>query len=318
MIEFVDRFESIVRRPVAGLRDGIINVFLGGRQNLHMLDRFDVHCRNEMRRQLAFVLDDKLGSFLYGFLVGLINLQTKGFCGQTMNVRTRAKRILSNVRPGKIRLDARRSFCHERDRARRSDGRHFVISRRELHVFWNSDVFVKEFGIRVPVRLELRKRAFLFAKPQRFHPGFAPNEAHYPFDQFERFVAAICDAKLQAKICKTHNTQADRPRAFHDIVDLSKREVSCIDDIVEEPCAQMNGPRQTIPFDFFAIEEFRDVDRTKIARIVEMQLLLTARIAREYRAHRRHHVVMPIHFVDEDNARLCIFMRGGYDPIPNI
>ena len=49
-----------------------------------------------------------------------------------------------------------------------------------------------------------------------------------------------------------------------------------------------------------------------------MQLLLAARIACVDRAHRGHHVVVAINFVDENNARLGVFVGRGDDPIPNV
>ena len=49
-----------------------------------------------------------------------------------------------------------------------------------------------------------------------------------------------------------------------------------------------------------------------------MQLLLAARIARIYRPHRRHHMIMTIDLVDKNDARLGVFVSGGNDAVPDI
>src|SRR6185503_5645212 len=49
-----------------------------------------------------------------------------------------------------------------------------------------------------------------------------------------------------------------------------------------------------------------------------MEKLLAAGIARIDRSHRLHHVVVTIHFVDEGDSRLGIFVGTGDDAVPDV
>ena len=64
--------------------------------------------------------------------------------------------------------------------------------------------------------------------------------------------------------------------------------------------------------------KLRNVDRAEIARVVEMQLLLAARVAGEDRPHRLHHVIVPIDLVDKDDAGLGVFVSRGDDAVPDV
>ena len=51
--------------------------------------------------------------------------------GKGMNVRARAESVLSDVRPGEVRFNARRRLCNQGNRARRSNRRNFIVARGE-------------------------------------------------------------------------------------------------------------------------------------------------------------------------------------------
>ena len=96
-----------------------------------------------------------------------------------------------------------------------------------------------------------------------------------------------------------------------------------VDNIVEKLCAELSDAREPRPIDdAFAVnglcEKFCDVDRAEIARIIEMQLLFAARVARVDRAHRRHHVVVTVDLVDKDDAGLGVFVSGRDDAVPDV
>ena len=100
-----------------------------------------------------------------------------------------------------------------------------------------------------------------------------------------------------------------------------------VDDVVEKLRAKLCHIRQTLRIDIFCriyvgivrfSEELSDVDGAKITRVIEMQLLLSARITRIDRAHRRQHVVVPIDLVDKDDTGFGVLMRRSDDAIPDV
>src|SRR5687767_11812939 len=99
--------------------------------------------------------------------------------------------------------------------------------------------------------------------------------------------------------------------------------MSCVHYIVEKLRAKLSYIREPFPFDdalpvVSPSEEFRDIDRAEIARIIKMQLLLSARVAGVDRTHRRHHMVMAIYLVDKDDARLGVFVSRRDYAVPDV
>src|SRR5205814_156250 len=160
------------------------------------------------------------------------------------------------------------------------------------------------------------ENTFFFAQTQSSKPRFAADKAHDLFHQLDRFITAVRDAEPQAQIGKAHYPETDRACSFDDIVDLGKRKIPGIDDVIEELRAKLSDTRKPLPIYVVSpvdlaigfSEKLGHVDRTKITGIVEMQLLLAARITSVDRAHRGHHVVVPIDLIDKDDPRLGILV----------
>ena len=78
-----------------------------------------------------------------------------------------------------------------------------------------------------------------------------------------------------------------------DIIDLFKREVTGIDHIIEKASAGASYSRELIPLNAGIrinpvtglLIKLSNVDRTQIARIVEVQLLFTTWVTRVYWSH---------------------------------
>src|SRR5678815_1606978 len=76
---------------------------------------------------------------------------------------------------------------------------------------------------------------------------------------------------------------------------------------------------QTIPINsLLRIVELCEIDRAKVARVREMQELLAAWIARVDWAHRFHHMIVTVYFVDESDSRFSVLVRARNDAVPNI
>src|SRR4029078_8196831 len=119
----------------------------------------------------------------------------------------------------------------------------------QSYITRNADLVIEKSSVRVFVGFEFGENAFLGSEPERFHPRFAADKSHDPFHQFERFVGAVCNTEFEAKIGEAHDAESDRPSPFDDIVDLGKREVAGVNDVVEETRAEMSNVRHFIPID---------------------------------------------------------------------
>ena len=125
--------------------------------------------------------------------------------------------------------------------------------------------------------------------------------------------------QVQAKIGKAHYPQAKRTRPFHYIVNLRQRPRAGVDNVIQEARAQVRHFAQTVPVQpMFRVKELVHIDRAQIARVREVQKLFATGIARHDRAHRLHHVIVPVHFIDEGDAGLGILVGAGNDPVPDV
>lgn len=134
-------------------------MFLGSGQHLDVLDRIDLHCRDEVRRQLGLMLDDVFRSTPDRRFVGLVNINS-GFRRERMNICPGTERVLSHVRPREVRLDAGRRFGDKRYRPRRSNGRNFIVTRGQRDVAWNAKLAVDERRIGFAIGFKLGKTPF--------------------------------------------------------------------------------------------------------------------------------------------------------------
>ena len=74
-------------------------MFLGGGEHFDMLNRIDIHRRDEICGQFVLVFDDVGGCTLYRFLVSLVNLETESLCSNRVDILSCAERVLADVRP---------------------------------------------------------------------------------------------------------------------------------------------------------------------------------------------------------------------------
>lgn len=161
------------------------------RQHVHVLLGADGHRVDEVVGQLGLVLDDELGGAVNRVLIGLVNLHPKSARRKRVDVGALAERVLPDVGPGEVRLDARRGLGHQRDRAGRCNRRRLVVARRQFHVFGDADVFAQEAVVGFLVRQVLREDALLRAEAAGLCPSLAADKAHHFVHQVNRGGRAV-------------------------------------------------------------------------------------------------------------------------------
>ena len=229
----IDRLDRVVRRAVAGLRHAVVHMTLCGGEHMHVLLCADVHRRDEIVGQLTFMRDDIFGRPINRSLIGLIHIHAERVRGERVHVCAFAERVLAHVSPREVRLDARRGFGDERDRAGRRNRRRLVVARRE-HVGGDADLVAQELIVRLFIRLVLGEHTFLCAELARLQPRLAPDETHQLVHQRNRLRAAIFDLELQTEISEAHDAKPDRARPLHHVVNLRQRPRAHVNHVIEK------------------------------------------------------------------------------------